>query len=267
MTATPIPRTLAMTAYGDLDVSVIDEMPPGRKPIQTKVFRQSSRSRAYAVIRKQIEAGRQAYIVYPLVEESEKIDLEAATQAAERLQQEEFPHYTIGLLHGRMKSDEKAKVMAAFKDGLIQVLVATTVIEVGLDIPNASVMAIEHADRFGLAQLHQLRGRVGRGAHQSFCLLISSARSSTSADPKEELFQTKDVKFAPELPLGIQETWAARNTVFRDSECLATIKGDGELRGWICDRRTGLTYSRPRRILGNSPMGRARVSCGRPCSR
>ncbi|MDA1303526.1 MAG: ATP-dependent DNA helicase RecG [Nitrospirae bacterium] len=212
MTATPIPRTLAMTAYGDLDVSVIDEMPPGRKPIQTKVFRQSSRSRAYAVIRKHIEAGRQAYIVYPLVEESEKIDLEAATQAAERLQKEEFPHYTIGLLHGRMKSEEKAKVMAAFKDGLVQVLVATTVIEVGLDIPNASVMAIEHADRFGLAQLHQLRGRVGRGAHQSFCLLISSARSSTSADQKEELFQTKDVKFAPELPLDIQKTWAARNT-------------------------------------------------------
>lgn len=212
MTATPIPRTLAMTAYGDLDVSVIDEMPPGRKPIQTKVFRQNSRSRAYALIRKHIEAGRQAYIVYPLVEESEKIDLEAATQAAERLQQEEFPHYTIGLLHGRMKSDEKAKAMAAFKEGLVQVLVATTVIEVGLDIPNASVMAIEHADRFGLAQLHQLRGRVGRGDHQSFCLLISSARGSTSANPKEELFQTKDVKFAPELPLGIQETWAARNT-------------------------------------------------------
>jgi ATP-dependent DNA helicase RecG len=211
MTATPIPRTLAMTVYGDLDVSVIDEMPPGRKPIQTRVFRQSSRSRAYSLIRKQIEAGRQAYIVYPLVEESEKIDLEAATQAAERLQKEEFPSYTIGLLHGRMKSEEKAQVMAAFKDGLVQVLVATTVIEVGLDIPNATVMAIEHADRFGLAQLHQLRGRVGRGEHQSFCLLISSARRSTSTNQQEELSRTKDIKFAPELPLGIQETWAARN--------------------------------------------------------
>lgn len=214
MTATPIPRTLAMTAYGDLDVSVIDEMPPGRKPIQTKVFRQSSRSRAYALIRKQIEAGRQAYIVYPLVEESEKIDLEAASQAAERLQKEEFPTYTIGLLHGRMKSEEKAQVMAAFKDGLVQVLVATTVIEVGLDIPNATVMAIEHADRFGLAQLHQLRGRVGRGQHQSFCLLISSGRSgggSSESNPKGERSRTKDIKFSPELPLGIKEIWAARN--------------------------------------------------------
>ncbi|MDT7042633.1 ATP-dependent DNA helicase RecG [Candidatus Nitronereus thalassa] len=215
MTATPIPRTLAMTVYGDLDVSVIDEMPPGRKPIQTRVFRQSSRSRAYSLIRKQIESGRQAYIVYPLVEESEKTDLEAATQAAARLQKEEFPFYTIGLLHGRMKSEEKAQVMAAFKEGFLQVLVATTVIEVGLDIPNATVMAIEHADRFGLAQLHQLRGRVGRGDHQSFCLLISSARSKAGAmepDTTEEFSQRKDVKFAPELPLGIQETWAARNT-------------------------------------------------------
>lgn len=211
MTATPIPRTLAMTAYGDLDVSVIDEMPPGRKSIQTKVFRQSSRSRAYAVIRKQIEAGRQAYIVYPLVEESEKIDLEAATEAAARLQKEEFPSYTIGLLHGRMKSEEKAKVMEAFKEGALQVLVATSVIEVGLDIPNATVMAIEHADRFGLAQLHQLRGRVGRGVHQSFCLLISSARGSKGADSKEEISGTKEVRFSPELPLGIKETWAARS--------------------------------------------------------
>ncbi len=210
MTATPIPRTLAMTAYGDLDVSVIDEMPPGRKPIQTRVFRHSSRSRAYSLIRKQIESGRQAYIVYPLVEESEKIDLEAASQAAERLQQEEFPSYTIGLLHGRMKSEEKAKVMAAFKDGLVQVLVATTVIEVGLDIPNATVMAIEHADRFGLAQLHQLRGRVGRGAHQSFCLLISSARRGTGATPQEEFSRTKDIKFSPELPLDLKDPWAAR---------------------------------------------------------
>lgn len=215
MTATPIPRTLAMTAYGDLDVSVIDEMPPGRKPIQTRVFRHPARSRAYAFIRKHIEAGRQAYIVYPLVEESEKLDLEAAIQAAERLQHEEFPAYTVGLLHGRMKSEDKAKVMAAFKDGLLQVLVATTVIEVGLDVPNATVMAIEHADRFGLAQLHQLRGRVGRGAHQSFCLLISSAGGGAKhqeSDAREESLPTKNAPYAPELPLGIKETWPARMT-------------------------------------------------------
>ncbi len=215
MTATPIPRTLAMTVYGDLDVSVIDEMPPGRKPIHTRVFRHSARSRAYALIRKHIEAGRQAYIVYPLVEESENIDLEAAMQAADRLQQEEFPSYTVGLLHGRMKSREKAQVMTAFKDGLLQVLVATTVIEVGLDIPNATVMAIEHADRFGLAQLHQLRGRVGRGAHQSFCLLISSAGRGgrpQETDTQGEILPTKKVNYAPELQLGIKETWAARNS-------------------------------------------------------
>lgn len=215
MTATPIPRTLAMTAYGDLDVSLIDEMPPGRQPILTKVFRQSARSRAYSLIRKQIEAGRQAYIVYPLVEESEKIDLEAAIQAAERLRTEEFPSFTVGLLHGRMKSDEKAQIMTAFKDGLLQVLVATTVIEVGLDIPNATVMAIEHADRFGLAQLHQLRGRVGRGAHQSYCLLISSAgrggRTSESG-PIAESSNAKNIKYAPELPLGIKETWSMQHT-------------------------------------------------------
>jgi len=215
MTATPIPRTLAMTAYGDLDVSIIDEMPPGRQPIQTKIFRQRSRARAYALIRKQVEAGRQAYIVYPLVEESEKIDLEAAMQAVERLQKEEFPLYTVGLLHGRMKSDEKAQVMTAFKDGLLQVLVATTVIEVGLDVPNATVMAIEHADRFGLAQLHQLRGRVGRGAHQSYCLLISSAGRGgqfQDSDSGEAFASTKNVTCSPELPLGFQATWTKQNT-------------------------------------------------------
>ena len=172
MTATPIPRTLAMTAYGDLAVSVIDEMPPGRKPIQTTVFRHNAQSRAYALIRKQLEAGRQAYIVYPLVEESEHSDLGAAIQAADRLQQEEFAAWKVGLLHGRMKSEEKAHVLRAFQQGSIQVLVATTVIEVGLDVPNATVMAIEHAERFGLAQLHQLRGRVGRGGYHSFCLLL-----------------------------------------------------------------------------------------------
>ena len=174
MTATPIPRTLAMTIYGDLDVSVINELPAGRKPIRTRVFRHNARSKAYELVRKEVNAGRQAYIVYPLVEESEKLDLEAVTQAAERLRETEFPGMSVGILHGRMKSDERAQVMKAFRSGDVQVLVATTVIEVGLDVPNATVMVIEHADRFGLAQLHQLRGRVGRGAQRSYCLLLSS---------------------------------------------------------------------------------------------
>ena len=175
LTATPIPRTLAMTVYGDLDVSVIDSLPPGRKPIRTLAFHPSQRRRAYQVVRDEIRAGRQAYVVYPLVEESEKVDLEAAMQAAERLQQEEFADSRVGLVHGRLKSEERTATMAAFKAGEIHVLVATTVIEVGVDVPNATVMVIEHAERFGLAQLHQLRGRVGRGAQQSYCLLLSGA--------------------------------------------------------------------------------------------
>ena len=175
MTATPIPRTLAMTVYGDLDVSVIDELPAGRKPIQTRVFRHNARSRAYELVRKEVDAGRQAYIVYPLVEESEKLDLEAVMQAVERLRDNEFPAMSLEVLHGRMKSHERAKIMKAFRSGDVQILVATTVIEVGVDVPNATVMVIEHADRFGLAQLHQLRGRVGRGAQRSFCFLIVGA--------------------------------------------------------------------------------------------
>ena len=173
LTATPIPRTLAMTVYGDLDVSVIDRLPPGRRPIQTWLFTASQRRRAYRIIHDELVAGRQSYIVYPLVEESEKIDLAAAMQAAEELQRSEFVRYRVGLLHGRMKTDEKARTMAAFKGGEIQVLVATTVIEVGVDVPNATVMLIEHADRFGMAQLHQLRGRVGRGTQASYCLLVT----------------------------------------------------------------------------------------------
>ena len=175
MTATPIPRTLALTVYGDLDVSVIDAMPPGRTPIRTLLFSDGQRSRAYRVITDELTHGRQAYIVFPLVEDSEKVDLQAAITEAGRLRAV-FPRWTVGLLHGRMKSPEKDAVMRDFKDGRIHILVSTTVIEVGIDVPNAGVMLIEHADRFGLAQLHQLRGRVGRGRHQSYCLLMAPAR-------------------------------------------------------------------------------------------
>jgi len=205
MTATPIPRTLAMTVYGDLDVSIIDGLPPGRKPIRTRIIRKGQRDRAYDLVRKEVANGRQAYVVYPLVEESEKMDLEAAIQAAERLQNEEFPAVKVGLLHGRMKSEEKATVMAGFKDGVIQILVATTVIEVGVDVPNASVMVIEHADRFGLAQLHQLRGRVGRGPHPSMCLLISSGGPRAEGQGGSPTNQDQGVpppRLTRELPLG-----------------------------------------------------------------
>ena len=172
MTATPIPRTLALTLYGDLDVSVIRELPPGRTPIETRALPQSRRDEAHALVRRELEAGRQAYIVYPLVEESAKIDVRAATEMADHLATAVFPEYRLALLHGRLRPEEKDRVMRAFAAGDVQVLVSTSVIEVGIDVPNATVMVVEHAERFGLAQLHQLRGRVGRGAHASACILI-----------------------------------------------------------------------------------------------
>jgi ATP-dependent DNA helicase RecG len=181
MTATPIPRTLAMTIYGDLDVSLIDEMPPGRMPVETKVYPEPARAKVYRIVEEEVKKGRQAFVVYPLIEESEKLDLKDATRMAEHLQKEIFPAFRIGLLHGRMKSDEKEAIMMEVKEGKIQILVATTVIEVGIDIPNASVMVVEHAERFGLSQLHQLRGRIGRGRYPSKCILLAQYRSSEEA--------------------------------------------------------------------------------------
>jgi ATP-dependent DNA helicase RecG len=172
MTATPIPRTLALTVYGDLDVSVIRDRPPGRRPVRTMAKPDSRRDEVYALVRRDLEAGHQAYVVYPLVEDSEKVDLRAATAMADHLQAEVFPEYTVALLHGRLKQDEKDRVMGAFARGDAHVLVATTVVEVGVDVPNATVMVVEHAERFGLSQLHQLRGRVGRGDAASTCLLL-----------------------------------------------------------------------------------------------
>jgi ATP-dependent DNA helicase RecG len=174
MTATPIPRTLALTAYGDLDVSVMREMPPGRQPINTVAKPESRRDDVYRFVRGQIEQGRQAYVVYPLVEESAKVDLKAATGMADHLAQDVFPDLRVALLHGRMKQDAKDRVMGAFVRGEFDILVSTTVIEVGVDVPNATIMVVEHAERFGLSQLHQLRGRVGRGAHKSYCMLLYS---------------------------------------------------------------------------------------------
>ena len=172
MTATPIPRTLALTECGDMDVSIIRELPPGRKPVRTLVKPDSRREEVYDLVRQQVRLGRQAYVIYPLVEESEKVDLKAATEMAAHLARDVFPEFAVALVHGRMKADEKAQVMQAFVAGSLNVLVATTVVEVGVDVPNASVMIVEHAERFGLSQLHQLRGRVGRGSHESVCVLL-----------------------------------------------------------------------------------------------
>ena len=193
MTATPIPRTLALTLYGDLDVSVLDELPPGRKPVLTVARTEGKRPGIYKFLRDQIGEGRQVYVVYPLVEESELIDLKAATDMAHHLQHEVFPDLTVGLLHGRLSSEDKDAIMQSFKAGAIQVLVATTVIEVGIDVPNASVMLIEHAERFGLSQLHQLRGRVGRGPWKSYCILLTSGRLGDEAQRRvEALVETND---------------------------------------------------------------------------
>jgi len=172
MTATPIPRTLALTPYGDLDISIIDELPPGRKPVKTKVFFPFMKEKVYSLIDRELSKGRQAYIVYPLIEGSERLDLKTAIDGAEAFKRV-FPHRRVGLVHGRMSASERESIMLRFKSGDIDILVATTVIEVGVDVPNASLMLIVHAERFGLAQLHQLRGRIGRGDHESYCILLS----------------------------------------------------------------------------------------------
>ena len=181
MTATPIPRTLALTVYGDLDVSVIRELPAGRLPVKTLAKPESRRDEVYGFVRAQLDAGRQVYVIYPLVEESAKVDVKAATEMADHLSQDIFPAYRVGLLHGRLKADAKDRVMKAFAAGELQLLVATTVVEVGVDVANASVMIVEHAERFGLSQLHQLRGRVGRDRHQSFCFLLYQSPLSDEA--------------------------------------------------------------------------------------
>ena len=204
MTATPIPRTLALTLYGDLDVSVLDEMPPGRQRIVTGVRDEKGRGRVYAFLREQMQAGRQVYVVYPLVEESEALDLRAATDMASRLQSEVFPEFRVGLLHGRMSFGEKDAVMSEFRSGVIQLLVSTTVIEVGIDVPNATVMLVEHAERFGLSQLHQLRGRVGRGSEKSYCILMSQAASEEARRRLAAMEETSDGFRIAEADLGIR---------------------------------------------------------------
>jgi len=212
MTATPIPRTLCLTLYGDLDLINIKSKPAGRKPIDTRWYKEDRRTGVYNSIRKYIKDGRQCYIVYPLVEDSEKVDLESCTNAYENLSKDVFPEYSVGLLHGKMKSAEKESVMASFKQNKIQVLVTTTVVEVGVDVPNATILVVEHADRFGISQLHQLRGRVGRSEIESFCILMTG--DFVSDDARERL-----------------DALTKSNDGYELSEKDLAIRGPGELLG------------------------------------
>jgi ATP-dependent DNA helicase RecG len=204
MTATPIPRTLAMTVYGDLDISVIDELPPGRRKIVTKHFTSDQVELAYSAVRREIDAGRQAYVVYPVIEESETQASKAAQQMYEHLSREVFPDVAVGLLHGRLGSAEKEAAMESFKSGRTKILVSTTVIEVGVDVPNATVMLVEQAERFGLSQLHQLRGRVGRGAEQSYCMLITEKMNDTAKERIRTLVDSQDGFAIAEMDLKLR---------------------------------------------------------------
>ena len=219
MTATPIPRTLSLTVFGDLDVSIIDEMPEGRLPVRTSWRYENKRKEIYEFVKSKILAGQQAYIVFPLIEESEKLDLQAATESYEMMSRDMFSDLKLALLHGRMKSNEKDSIMAAFKRGEIQILVSTTVIEVGVDVPQATIMVVENAERFGLTQLHQLRGRVGRGSEQSYCILI--VRPPLTEDAITRL-----------------NTMTATNDGFKIAEVDLQLRGTGELLG---TRQHGLT--------------------------
>lgn len=231
MTATPIPRTLTMTFYGDLDVSVIDELPPGRKPIRTHWKRSSDRENVYQTVRKLIDEGRQAYFVCPMISESDKMQTQAAEDLHYRLSQETFPDLSVGLLHGQMKAAEKETIMDQFRRGDLKILVSTIVIEVGVDVPNATVMVIEDANRFGLAQLHQLRGRVGRGAHQSYCILIADGSSEDAEKRLSILAETTDG--------------------FRIAEADLKIRGPGDIIG---TRQSGVPEFKVADIIRDAPL-------------
>jgi len=238
MTATPIPRTLALTIYGDLDVSVIDEMPPGRRPIQTKHVKDERIESVYGFLKQQIIAGRQAYVVYPVIEEAEA--MKAAQQMYQHLSERVFPDIRVGLLHGRLKTDEKEAVMEQFRRGEVKILVSTTVIEVGVDVPNATVMLIEQAERFGLAQLHQLRGRVGRGAEQSYCILVTDKLGDAGRERIRTMVDSNDGFYIAEMDLKLRgpgEFFGTRQSglpalrignIIRDQDVLEIARGEAQ---------------------------------------
>jgi ATP-dependent DNA helicase RecG len=251
MSATPIPRTLSLTIFGDLDVSTIDELPPNRKQVATHLRLESQMKNVYDFINREMNDGRQIYIVYPLIEESEKIDLKAATESYRHLQSVIFPDRKIGLLHGRMSADEKDEIMTAFKNGEINILVSTTVIEVGIDVPNASVMVIEHAERFGLSQLHQLRGRVGRGASQSHCILIApnwygTKMRRSSAMPSLDGSETEKMNSIRRI-----QTMLGTNDGFKIAEIDLELRGPGDFFG---TRQSGLPLLRIANLLTDTPI-------------
>jgi ATP-dependent DNA helicase RecG len=218
MTATPIPRTLAITLYGDLDISIIKELPPGRLPVKTLYIKEDEKPKAFTIVKDEIRQGRQAYIIYPVIEESYSLDIAGAKKMYGQLKSGEFKEFNLGLIHGRLKQKEQDEIMQKFKNNEINILISTTVLEVGIDIPNATCMIIEHAERFGLSQLHQLRGRVGRGAHESFCILVSDV---TTLDGQKRI-----------------EAMVRFSDGFRIAEQDLKIRGPGEFFG---SRQHGLT--------------------------
>ena len=248
MTATPIPRTLAMTLYGDLEVSIIDEQPANRKPIRTALRNESQKNKVYQFLRDEIDRGRQAYIVFPLIEESEKMDLKAAVKEFELLQKNVFPNYRLGLLHGRLKPEIKDEVMQKFKAGEIQILVSTTVIEVGIDIPNATIMIIENAERFGLSQLHQLRGRVGRGTDQSYCILIANYHWF---DTHVKRGETQELRNEKEYAHTRLETMVQTTDGFTIAEVDLKLRGPGEFFG---TRQSGLPALRIANLVDDADL-------------
>jgi ATP-dependent DNA helicase RecG len=270
MTATPIPRSLAMTVYGDLDVSVIDELPPGRTPVETLVYGEDQRQEVKRLISREVKAGRQAYVVYPLVEESEKMDLKDATRRYEYLRDTVFPKLSVGLLHGKMKPAEKEKVMSAFVAGEIKILVSTTVIEVGVDVPNASLMIVEHAERFGLSQLHQLRGRVGRGAEKSHCVLLTTDKKTAIAEERLGimaqtsngfLIAEKDLELrGPGELLGTRQSGLAEfriGNIVRDQQLLEQVRREADF--YLSKEKSAVTAKLVARIKADPRFGLAAI--------